>query len=196
MTMAVSKKSSASKSDLKLSTLENNFNRSLKALTKHVLQQETRLSKTLDSLKVKLKKAVAQQKLVKKSKKTLKPAAFEKQTIKAQTAVDALELEIALTTDQLAQAGSKADYLLDIAEIEVEEKPAPKAKKAKAAKPKKAKTEKIKAEKAEPKTKLKTKKKAKAKKIEAVPEVEAFDLSEIIPHDAMMAPEAQDPTIN
>ena len=66
--MAISKKN-VSTADLKLIALEKSFHQSLALLTKHVIQQENRILKTLDTLKVKLKKAVTQQKAIKKPKK-------------------------------------------------------------------------------------------------------------------------------
>ena len=114
--MAISKKPIPSKPSLKLASLEKHFYDSLTDLTNYAIQQENTLSDTLDNLNAKLKKAVLQQKANKKPKKNTTPA-LEKQALKAQTDIDNLELEIALTTDQLSLMTQKIDHLLAIDEL-------------------------------------------------------------------------------
>lgn len=198
ITMAISKKTSSDKQNLKLVMLENNFYHSLTALTDQVIRQENRLSKTLDNLKVKLKEAIAKQKLIKKSKKNLTPA-LEKQQMKAQITVDSLELQIALTTDQLNLMTAKADHLSSIVESYEAPKPSKKPKTVKTTKKASPKTKVVivtksdktnKSDKADKKAsklpkKSKSTKTAKTAKI-AKPEVEQFDFEELFTPD--MAP--------
>lgn len=189
--MAISKKN-VSTADLKLIALEKSFHQSLALLTKHVIQQENRILKTLDTLKVKLKKAVTQQKAIKKPKKNMTPA-LEKQLLKAQIAVDSLELEIALATDNLNLMTTKADHLLELTDLCADNAPAPtikapakkqvKAKtpvKVKAKAPVKAKAKAKTSEKPEvvAKTKAKAKPKTKTKSAPIVSE-EEFNFSEL-----------------
>lgn len=116
ITMAISKKSIPNKQNLKVISLENDFHKTLKTLTQTILKEESRFIKTLDALKIKLKKALAKQKLIKKAKKNLTPA-IEKQILKAQIAVDALELDIALATDNLNASTAKADHFLHLTSL-------------------------------------------------------------------------------